>query len=147
MSLVPSPGKELASLDFHNLIGGPLVAVVNAQAQAALSSVNFIKAVGFQPPAGKPQKGKPQTMEPIYVTFKYPHEVVPYQPAVDAVAGKIATITVTNPGSGYTQAEATNAATISIAAPPAGGVTATATLLIDAAGTVTGFTMTNFGSG
>ena len=36
-------GKELASLDFKNLIGGPLSAVVEAQAMAAESTVNFIK--------------------------------------------------------------------------------------------------------
>jgi hypothetical protein len=40
-------GKELSSIDFENLIGGPLVAVVNAQAQSALATVNFIQSVGF----------------------------------------------------------------------------------------------------
>ena len=79
-----NPGKELSSIDFESMIGGPLIAVVNAQAQAALSSVNFIKSVGFK--AGT--SGDPEaqdTGEPIYVTFKYPKEVAPYQPAVEAV--------------------------------------------------------------
>lgn len=40
-------GKELATLDFANLIGGPLNAVVEAQAKAALTTVNFIKEVAF----------------------------------------------------------------------------------------------------
>ncbi len=40
-------GKELASLDFSNLIGGPLNAVVEAQAKSAISTANFIKQVGF----------------------------------------------------------------------------------------------------
>lgn len=40
-------GKELASLDFSNLIGGPLNAVVEAQAKSAISTANFIKEVGF----------------------------------------------------------------------------------------------------
>jgi uncharacterized membrane protein YgcG len=40
-------GKELSSIDFENLIGGPLVAVVNAQAQSAMATVNFIQSVGF----------------------------------------------------------------------------------------------------
>ncbi len=53
-------GKELASLDFKNLIGGPLSAVIEAQAMAAESTVNFIKNMGFD------QEGNPQ-----YVTFKY----------------------------------------------------------------------------
>lgn len=39
-----APGQELSSLDFKNIIGGSLIAVVEAQAQAALSSVNFIKS-------------------------------------------------------------------------------------------------------
>ena len=47
-------GKELASLDFKNLIGGPLSAVVEAQAMAAESTVNFIKNMGFD------QEGNPQ---------------------------------------------------------------------------------------
>lgn len=43
----PEPGKELASLDFANLIGGPLNAIVEAQAKAAITTVNFIKQVAF----------------------------------------------------------------------------------------------------
>ena len=42
-----NPGTELASLDFGNLIGGPLNAVITAQAMAAQSSATFIKEVGF----------------------------------------------------------------------------------------------------
>src|SRR3712207_255498 len=64
-------GGELSSLDFSNLIGGPLTAVVEAQSQAAQSTVDFIKAMGFD------DEGKPQ-----YVTFKYPKETQPYVPAV-----------------------------------------------------------------
>ena len=40
-------GKELSSLDFGAMIGGPLNAIVKAQAQAALTSATFIKQVGF----------------------------------------------------------------------------------------------------
>lgn len=40
-------GDELSSLNFESLIGGPLNAVVKAQAQSAMTSVDFIKAVGF----------------------------------------------------------------------------------------------------
>jgi hypothetical protein len=40
-------GKELASLDFESMIGGPLNAVVRAQTQSAITSVDFIKSVGF----------------------------------------------------------------------------------------------------
>ena len=44
---MPVDGKELASLDFANLIGGPLNAIVESQAKAAITTVNFIKEVAF----------------------------------------------------------------------------------------------------
>ena len=88
------PGKELSSIDFESMIGGPLIAVVNAQAQAALSTVSFIKAVGFK--AGDSEDPEAtNTGEPIYVTFKYPKELAPYQPAV---AAKDAVGTLGEPG-------------------------------------------------
>jgi hypothetical protein len=82
---MPSPGQELSSIDFESMIGGPLVAVINAQAQAAISTVNFIKEVGFKKPAAQQAVGSDtSTEEPIYVSFKYPKELSPYQPAVTA---------------------------------------------------------------
>ena len=45
---MPNPGDELASIDFESMIGGPLTSVIKAQAQAANTSVDFIKAVGFE---------------------------------------------------------------------------------------------------
>jgi hypothetical protein len=81
---MPTPGQELASLDFESMIGGPLVAVINAQAQAAMSTVNFIKAVGFKPPASAEDAGDDTTTgDPIYVSFNYPKELSPYVPAAD----------------------------------------------------------------
>ncbi|NYT06368.1 MAG: DUF2589 domain-containing protein, partial [Methanomicrobiales archaeon] len=78
-----NPGQELSSIDFESMIGGPLVAVVNAQAQAAISTVNFIKSVGFK--AGNSDAfEESDTGDPIYVTFKYPKEVMPYQPPTEA---------------------------------------------------------------
>jgi len=38
---------ELQALPFGSLIGGPLDAAIEAQARAALSSVNFIRQIGF----------------------------------------------------------------------------------------------------
>ncbi len=65
-------GQELASLDFENLIGGPLIAVVHAQAQAAMATVNFVKQVGFKPPEGGAQSPVDQTTgEPSTVKFTY----------------------------------------------------------------------------
>lgn len=79
---MPNPGQELSSIDFESMIGGPLVAVINAQAQAAMSTVNFIKEVGFKKKTSEESAGDDtSTEEPIYVTFKYPKELSPYQPA------------------------------------------------------------------
>lgn len=44
---MPVSGRELASLDFANLIGGPLNAVIEAQAKSAITTANFIREVGF----------------------------------------------------------------------------------------------------
>ncbi len=84
-----NPGQELASIDFESMIGGPLISVVNAQAQASMSSVDFIQKVGFT-----------EDKEPIYVSFKYPKQVAPYQ---EGNIGKVISIDVTNGGSGYTE--------------------------------------------
>lgn len=134
---MPNVGQELASIDFASMLGGPLIAVVNAQSQAAMSSVNFIKAVGFEPPTvdadGNPVPGKP-----IYVSFKYPKEIAPFQPATDVVQS----VTVTAPGTGYTSAPTV---AFTGGGPNAGGATALA--IVSAAGAVTGFTVTNPGSG
>lgn len=40
--------SELNNIDFRKMIGGPLQAVVDAQVASALSTVNFIKEVGFK---------------------------------------------------------------------------------------------------
>lgn len=63
-------GDELASLDFESMIGGPLNAVIKAQAQSAVTSVDFIKAVGFDTDDDGNVSG------PTMVTFKYKKPVV-----------------------------------------------------------------------
>lgn len=40
--------RELNSIPFGHLIGGPLDAAVQAQSKAAMTTVDFIKAVGFE---------------------------------------------------------------------------------------------------
>jgi hypothetical protein len=42
-----SQGQELAAIDFADIIGGPLIAVINAQAKAAHVTSNFIQQIGF----------------------------------------------------------------------------------------------------
>jgi hypothetical protein len=58
---MPNIGQELATLDFEAMIGGPLIAVVNAQAQSSMATVDFIRAVGFNEDA----------TEPISVSFSF----------------------------------------------------------------------------
>jgi hypothetical protein len=131
---MPNPGQELATIDFASMLGGPLVAVVNAQAQAAMSSVNFIKAVGFEP-ATTDANGNPVPGKPIYVSFKYPKEVAPFQPATDTVD----TISVTAGGTGYTSEP-----TVTLSGGGGKGATATATI---ASGAVSAVNVTSPGSG
>jgi len=57
---MPEPGQELGAIDFESVIGGPLVAVVHAQAESALATVDFIKSVGFD-----------KNNEVVNVDFKY----------------------------------------------------------------------------
>jgi hypothetical protein len=49
---MPVSGEELATLDFSNLIGGPMNAMVEAQAKAAISTASFIQEVGFDEATG-----------------------------------------------------------------------------------------------
>src|SRR5512143_3437479 len=59
--------NELAAIPFGTLIGGPLTAAIEAQAKAALSTVEFIRAVGFH--SEDDQKNKKGDL--VYVVFRY----------------------------------------------------------------------------
>jgi len=54
----------LNGIPFDNIIGAPLSAAVDAQAKAAVSTVNFIESVGMR-------NGKGDTKEAVYVVFSY----------------------------------------------------------------------------
>lgn len=96
------PGQELSSIDFSAVIGGPLSAIVEAQSKAALSTVDFIKSVGFSPDTEDETTGEITPGKPIYVSFKYPKMVQPYQPAVN---GNLDAVTIDNAGTGYQAGE------------------------------------------
>ncbi len=132
------PGRELSSINFEAMLGGPLIAVVNAQAQAAMSSVNFIKAVGFKP-GNADDPTNAQTGDPIYVSFKYPKEVAPFTPAQPA---QVTGATITTPGDGYT---APPGVTVSSGGPNGTGLTLSTTLGVG--GSVASISITNPGSG
>lgn len=53
----------LSGIPFENIIGGPLSACIKAQAEAAVSTVNFIESVGL--------KGDGDKKEAVYVVFSY----------------------------------------------------------------------------
>ncbi|MCB0712555.1 MAG: DUF2589 domain-containing protein [Ignavibacteriae bacterium] len=93
------PGQELSSIDFAAMIGGPLSAIVDAQSKAALSTVDFVKSIGFTPDTEDEITGEITPGEPVYVTFKYPKMITPY---VAAVVGLIDALTIVSGGTGYT---------------------------------------------
>jgi hypothetical protein len=113
-----NPGTELASLDFGNLIGGPLNAVITAQAKAAESTANFIKTVGFD-----------ADNKPIYVDFKYPKEIAPYQAAKNP---QITLVKVTTKGVGYAPNQVVNV----VFTGPTDAIPATGNLVANAVGDI-----------
>lgn len=72
-----NPAQEMSSIAFDKIIGGALDAVVNAQNTSSMTTVNFIKSVGFQ----NDENGN--IVKPVYVDFKYPKEVAPYKPGTE----------------------------------------------------------------
>lgn len=137
---MPTPGQEISSLDFAAMIGGPLVAMVNAQKQAALTTVNFINEVGFQADPSDPDARKP-----VYVSFAYQKEVAPY-----VAPGRITAIAVPSMGAGSSIGGSTTfngTVDLTISAPtgtPAVTATASATVVN---GVITAVTVTNPGAG
>ncbi|QHI36302.1 hypothetical protein IMCC3317_16620 [Kordia antarctica] len=121
-----NPGQELASIDFESMIGGPLISVVNAQAQASMSSVDFIQKVGFT-----------EDKEPIYVSFKYPKQVAPYR---EGNEGQVIAVNVTAAGSGYTVAP-------TVAISGTGGAGSTGTAYLTPSGGIDRIEVDNPGSG
>ncbi|EPX64103.1 hypothetical protein D187_005236 [Cystobacter fuscus DSM 2262] len=70
-------GGDDKPLQFYQLIGAPLTALVQAEAQAAQVTAEFIERVGFEPPAEAPSPpggGAPMQQEPRrlrMLTFHY----------------------------------------------------------------------------
>jgi hypothetical protein len=64
--------RTLRSLPFGRIIGGPMIAAIQAQALAAKSTVNFIKEVGFKGAAEEQDGNADENMGEVRnVTFKY----------------------------------------------------------------------------
>ncbi|MDE7331825.1 MAG: DUF2589 domain-containing protein [Lachnospiraceae bacterium] len=62
-------GNEISSISLGSIIGGALSAIVEAQSQAAHTTVNFINEVGFE--------GNPEERKPVYVNFQYEKTIQP----------------------------------------------------------------------
>jgi len=132
-----APGQELSSIDFQSMIGGPLGAIVDAQAQAALSTVDFIKAVGFTPDAVNKDTGVVTPGTPVYVSFKYPKMVAPY---VARVNGVVKTAAVKSAGTDYVVGDV-----LSVSGDGDGATVSVDT--VSAAGAISKVTLVNKGSG
>jgi hypothetical protein len=138
-----NPGAELASLDFANLIGGPLNAVITAQSMAARSTADFIKSVGFYPEGQTDPDGNDIGNQPVYVDFKYPKEIQPFQPAQNP---QVISAPVTTAGAGYAPNQVAN---VTFTTGASGEVTAAGTVTADASGNIpigTNISITNPGS-
>ncbi|MCK9919348.1 DUF2589 domain-containing protein [Microbacteriaceae bacterium K1510] len=57
-----SQGQELAAIDFASIIGGPLTAVITAQAQAAHVTTSFIQNIAFEQAQGSASQVKLKTV-------------------------------------------------------------------------------------
>ena len=128
-----NPGTELASLDFGNLIGGPLVAVITAQSLAAEATAKFIKETGFYPDTLDNDGNKVTTEVSGYtnnqdVTVTFTAATSQGETAAEGTvkadpSGEIpldTQITITNPGEYFSA----TAPTATIDAPTGGGTTA-----------------------
>lgn len=62
-------GNEISSISLGSIIGGALSAIVEAQSQAAHTTVNFINDVGFE--------GEQGERKPVYVDFQYEKTIAP----------------------------------------------------------------------
>lgn len=68
MAVQDEASKQIGALPFGNIIGGPLVAAIEAQAKAARTTVDYIQSVAFVP--GPLPEG--QTVRPLqYVEFRF----------------------------------------------------------------------------
>mmetsp|Transcript_52467 Transcript_52467/g.131972 ORF Transcript_52467/g.131972 Transcript_52467/m.131972 type:complete len:232 (-) Transcript_52467:131-826(-) len=63
--------RELNSLNFDKLIGGPLVHIVKAQAQGSLATINFVRRVGFYVPKNIPKDMGVAWGEPLMISFEW----------------------------------------------------------------------------
>lgn len=72
------PADEISSINFGEIIGGALNAVVDAQRESAATIENFVKNVSFKPDAVDAATGLEVGVgDPICISFTYDKEVSP----------------------------------------------------------------------
>lgn len=64
-------GKEISSISLGSIIGGALSAIVEAQSQAACTTINFINEVGFE------KENDSEKKKPVYIDFQYEKAFTP----------------------------------------------------------------------
>ena len=71
---MPNPNfpGELGSIPYETIIGGPLNAAVEANADASMTAAKFIQDVGFQ----EAEDDWESSRKPVYVTFSYKKTVI-----------------------------------------------------------------------
>jgi len=70
MAIQDDATKQLGALPFGNIIGGPLVAAVEAQAKAARSTVEFIQSVAFVPLSDNSEPNTPRSVQNIQFQYE-----------------------------------------------------------------------------
>ncbi len=91
-----NPAQEMSSIAFDKILGGALTAVVEAQNNSSLTTVNFIKNVGFE----NDQNGN--TIKPVYVDSSTPRKsrlIFPPAPKVIILPSKTAAKVMTRTNS------------------------------------------------
>lgn len=77
--------NELSSMDFSNLIGGPMKAAVEAQNMASLAQIHFIQEVGMT-------KGQNEEMELSTVEFVYSTKQGENNPVIHTISVPVLTM-------------------------------------------------------
>ncbi len=89
-------GDEISSISLGSIIGGAMCSIVEAQSQAASTTVNFIKEVGFK------TSDSGTLQEPVYVGFQYEKTLQPNdEDSIENYA-----VIIINKGQGYNKTKA-----------------------------------------
>lgn len=90
-----SQGKELAAIDFAQVIGGPLEAVITAQARAAAVTTQFIQSTAFEQDSTTGATGTgPQKLKVVEFNYGQLMGSVAGGPSADALVIRVPLLTM-----------------------------------------------------